>query len=71
MKLQIQFSDTWWPLLSPGKTTSVLLLTDLGGLKGNEQKIRHHMQNSIFTFLYTPGWLGKNLWACKLEMSVP
>lgn len=71
MKLQIQFSDTWWPLLSPGKTTSVLLLTDLGGLKGNEQKIRHHMQSSIFTLLYTPGWLGKNSWACKLKMSVP
>lgn len=70
MKLQIQFSDTWWPLLSPGKVTSVLLLSDLGDLKQNEQKLRCHLQNSIFIFLYAPGWSGKNPWACKLEISV-
>lgn len=69
MKLQIQFSDTWWPLLSPGKTTSVLLLTDLSGLKGNEQKIRHHMQSSIFTFSTRDGW--ENSWPLQTQMSVP
>lgn len=62
-------SHTWGGLCSLQKTTSVLLLADPGDRKGNEQKIRCHLQNSV-TSLYVPRQLWKTLQAGELEISV-